>query len=259
MTGIEERHLQALRALADHQVQFVLIGGVALQAYGYTAATQDVDVAVAVGASNEQRVDAALRTLGAHSPAPGTRGTTFQTRVGKVELLRDTDGIGPYDAWMRGARPMRLAEGLSVAVGSPSDVLLSKEAAGRDKDTDALPQIRAELLELGVLHRAELRGPVAEQASPASRQQQMAEASARAMLGPRPQEDKLAAVWDYTARRIAEHRDLWQITSGPDGPLGPAAAGAEQTADRRRVEASVQRTLRLLGRGCAEPDLGPQR
>lgn len=256
MTAIEERHLQALRALAEHEVQFVLVGGVALQAHGYSAATDDVDVTIAVGADNERRVDAALQALGAHSPAPGQLGTSFQTRVGKVELLRDTSGVGRYDAWTRGARTMQVADGLSIKVGSPSDVLLAKEVAARTKDDEALPQIRAELLELGALDASDVRGPVAERAAPTTTPDRD-ERCAQALLGSRPDDAQQAKLWNYSAEQIVDYRARWNITTGPEQPLGAGPADDEQRADRDRLESSLRRSVRMLERdhGCEDPGL----
>jgi len=52
-----------LEILAAHDVDYVLVGGVALQLHGYSAETVDVDVTIAVEASNETRVAAALKAL----------------------------------------------------------------------------------------------------------------------------------------------------------------------------------------------------
>lgn len=81
--------------------------------------------------------------------------------------MRATDGVGDYSAWIRNATPIELAPGLVVHVGSPSDLLASKDAAARDEDIQTLPRIRAELLRAGALGQANVRGPVATLPSPA--------------------------------------------------------------------------------------------
>jgi transcriptional regulator with XRE-family HTH domain len=47
-------------ALNDHRVDYLIIGGVAVQAYGHVRTTQDVDVIVAPDARNLERLAAAL-------------------------------------------------------------------------------------------------------------------------------------------------------------------------------------------------------
>jgi hypothetical protein len=151
---IEDRHHELLRILAGSEVRFVLVGGVALQLRGFSGATRDVDVTIAVDDLNTRRMDQALEALQAQPYLTGERGAAYRTRLGQIEVMRWTDGVGDYDAWMREATMIELEPGLDVQVGSASHLLLSKEHADREKDTDALPLIRAELLASGALRRA---------------------------------------------------------------------------------------------------------
>jgi hypothetical protein len=41
---IDDRHRELLRTLAGARVQFVLVGGVALQLRGFSGATRDLDI-----------------------------------------------------------------------------------------------------------------------------------------------------------------------------------------------------------------------
>lgn len=43
MTDLDARHRALLQTLVEHRVDFVLVGGVALQVHGYSGATRDVD------------------------------------------------------------------------------------------------------------------------------------------------------------------------------------------------------------------------
>jgi hypothetical protein len=54
---------QLLRALSEHEVDYVLIGGVAIQAYGHVRTTLDLDVIAAWTPENMRRLAAALRDL----------------------------------------------------------------------------------------------------------------------------------------------------------------------------------------------------
>jgi hypothetical protein len=72
-------------------------------------------------------------------------GTAFQTRYGRLEIVRRADGIGHYEDWLRRAREHEVEPGIAVVVADPDDVLRSKEAAGREKDRAALPQMRIDL------------------------------------------------------------------------------------------------------------------
>jgi len=81
----------------------------------------------------------------------GDRGTAYRTDLGQLEIMRRTDGVGDYTQWALNAAWVDIGDGHRVLVGSASDLLAAKEAAGREKDLKVLPRIRAELLALGAL------------------------------------------------------------------------------------------------------------
>ena len=68
--GVPRRVLrvpQLLGALRDHDVDFVVIGGVALAPHGYIRATKDLDIVPAPTSRNLSRLAAALRALEAEA------------------------------------------------------------------------------------------------------------------------------------------------------------------------------------------------
>jgi hypothetical protein len=58
-----ERFLQFLRALEAHEVEYILVGGVALGVHGLIRATEDIDVFVRPSAEYIGRLKAALRAI----------------------------------------------------------------------------------------------------------------------------------------------------------------------------------------------------
>ncbi|HWT95639.1 MAG TPA: hypothetical protein VN238_21755, partial [Solirubrobacteraceae bacterium] len=158
MSATDPAHRALLATLVRHDVRFVLVGGVGLQLHGFSGATRDVDVTVATDEENGRRLDAALRALGADPFLTGERGVAYRTRHGMLEVLRHTDGVGDFAAWAVDARPRELERGVTVLVGSPADLVRSKEGADRPKDRDVLPQVRAELLASGALREEDVRG-----------------------------------------------------------------------------------------------------
>jgi hypothetical protein len=238
---VDSRHLALLDVLVRHEVRFVLVGGVALQLRGFSGATRDVDVTVAVDEANGRRLDAALAALHARPFLAGERGTAYHTDHGQVEVMRWTDGVGDYEAWIAGASQIELALGLTVAVGSASDLLLSKEEAGREKDADALPRIRAELLAGGELDAGDVRGAVAElpvEVTPYARVEEL--------LGPRPAGRRPRGLWDHGAQLIVAYRERWELSD--DGPLlgDTPAAGSAQASDREALDRQLERLRRLM-------------
>lgn len=142
---------QLLRSLVKHGVEFVIVGGVAAQIHGWRSATLDLDIAVAVDDRNVARIDAALAEVGAHSRAIGQFGTAFLTSYCRLEIVRKADGVGSYEHWARKASAKKIADDLTAMVAAPEDILRSKEAAGRDKDLAALPQMREDFLRSGAI------------------------------------------------------------------------------------------------------------
>ena len=243
MSEVDQHHEALLSVLAEHGIRFVLVGGVALQLHGFSGATRDVDVTIALDSENEQRVVAALEALQARPFMTGGLGSAFHTRLGALEIMRSTDGIGDYDAWARNATTFRLAGGLEVQVGRPSDLLFSKEVAGRVKDTEALPRIRAELLASGALDPSDVRGAVADLAV-----QVTPDPHAIEVLGPRPTERRARGVWDHAAQLIIEHRERWGIPDDTEGLGPPPPPDTDQAADRDALNHQLDRLRARLER-----------
>jgi hypothetical protein len=57
-----------LRLLNSNQVEYLLIGGWAVSFYGYVRPTNDLDVWVAIGPRNAERVAAVLKEFGFNVP-----------------------------------------------------------------------------------------------------------------------------------------------------------------------------------------------
>lgn len=142
MTYLDPDQVHLLRALARHGVEFVIVGGVAAQLHGWRSPTLDLDIAVSIDDGNVQRLNHALDAVGADTGQIGAFGTAFQTRFGRLEIVRRAHGVGQYADWLERASAHELEPGITVVVADRDDILRSKEAAGRDKDRAALPQMR---------------------------------------------------------------------------------------------------------------------
>ena len=68
-----KEHRQLLRLLVKHNVSFILIGGYAVNYYGYERTTGDMDIWLELGNENKYRVMHALKAVSfKHLPAPQT-------------------------------------------------------------------------------------------------------------------------------------------------------------------------------------------
>jgi hypothetical protein len=157
--------VSVLRVLHDHEVDFVVVGGIAARLRGAPLLTQDVDVTPATDRRNLERLAAALEDLDARLrtatepdgvPFPFDPGLlesatvwTMTTKHGDLDLVVSPAGTGGYRDLIADADELKVAvkPDLTVKVASLADVIRSKEAAGREKDRAALPLLRRTLEE----------------------------------------------------------------------------------------------------------------
>ena len=139
---------RVLETLVAHDVDFVLIGGLAGVARGSAYATYDVDLAYARDAENLERLAAALRELdatlrGAPADVPFlldaetiAKGAhfTFDTPFGGVDILTDPDGAPPYERLVAAAGDPAPVEDVLIRVASLDHLIAMKEASDRPKD-----------------------------------------------------------------------------------------------------------------------------
>ncbi len=139
---------ELFRALAHHGVEYVTIGGIAIQAYGGQRLTQDLDVAIAASTDNLARLAGALRDLDARILGPdGQRSRSVPsssllassdqwhliTAHGPLDVLTLPAHLGSF-ADMRGrAHEVPLGD-LSIPIAHREDLLKMKRAAGRPQD-----------------------------------------------------------------------------------------------------------------------------
>jgi hypothetical protein len=130
-----------LRVLAAHHVEYVVIGGLAVQAHGHPRTTQDLDLVPEPTAGNRARLLAALVELGARPVGAGARAPIAIPEAGVLELDTDAGGVdihaappgaGSY-AKLRG-RAMVVELDVPVAVAGLDDLIALKRARGRPID-----------------------------------------------------------------------------------------------------------------------------
>jgi hypothetical protein len=156
---------QVIATLNRNRVRYVVIGGYAAQLLGARVATQDIDITPARDRENYGSLAAALQQLDARLRAQGIgisgiripldertfRGmitVTFITRCGPVDIAIYPDGATRgYEELAPRAQNVEVS-GLAVSVAHLSDIIRSKEAAGRAKDLEALPELRRRLAEI---------------------------------------------------------------------------------------------------------------
>lgn len=151
-----------LGALADHNVEFVVIGAVALVLHGSARVTRDLDICYSRERRQLEHLAVALKPFrptlrGALGDLPFTLDAatlgaglnfTLRTSAGDLDLLGEVTGIGGYPAAKRLSVVMSVY-GRDVRVLSLDGLERAKRAAGRLKDLADI----AEILEIKRLVR----------------------------------------------------------------------------------------------------------
>lgn len=147
---------ELLARLAEHDVRFSVIGGVALIARGVQRATEDLDIAYARDRENLRRLAAALapihpRLRGAPADLPfvldeaslrSGLNFTLDTDLGPLDLFGDVPGLGPFDHVDAASSELDIA-GTRILVLTVEGLERAKRAAGRPKDLIDLGYLRA--------------------------------------------------------------------------------------------------------------------
>jgi len=135
-----------LEQLTAHDVDFVVVGGMAAQTHGNTRMTNDVDLIPAPDPGNLEHLAEALRSLDARVLNPGhenleidaamlPRATIWQlaTPHGDIDVLHEAPGAAPYAELRERALVIALGD-LRFPVAGRDDLIRMKLARGRPVD-----------------------------------------------------------------------------------------------------------------------------
>jgi hypothetical protein len=151
--------VRIFEALQRHEVEYLTIGGVAVNAHGHVRNTRDVDILIEWNEENMERLAAALVDLDAklfgvdadlldvdpRDPDLLNGGNfTLRTAAGGLDLF-DPDEIPggrPYDE-MRTRAVEAVVEGVSIRAVGFDDLIRLKREAGRDRDLEDVATLLA--------------------------------------------------------------------------------------------------------------------
>ena len=162
------RFESVLRTLADHRVDFIVVGGVATVLQGAPISTFDVDVVHSTAPENVVRLSAALAELDAyyrfqperrlrpdatHLSSPGPQ--LLMTRFGPLDLLGAIGRGRTFSDLLTHTDELELSGALRVRVLVLETLIAVKEETGGEKDLAVLPVMRKTLEEFRRLHPRE--------------------------------------------------------------------------------------------------------
>ena len=134
------RFQDVFKSFQQHDVKYVVIGGIASILHGVPRATFDLDILIEATPDNTRRLLEAMLDAGLGTAALTTvedllanEITIFQDRV-RLDVQTSTPGIDFADAWRD--RKTVTYRGQDFFILSRQDLVASKRAAGRDVDME---------------------------------------------------------------------------------------------------------------------------
>jgi len=153
-----------LTRLAQHDVEFLVVGMLAGVLQGAPLTTADLDIVHRRTEDNVSRLLAVLEELDAFARGDrrrirpsashllGSGQILLETRLGHLDCLCTIDGSRGYDELLPHSLPLELGGGLRARVLELGELLEIKRRAGRPKDLAVIPYLEATLDELKKRH-----------------------------------------------------------------------------------------------------------
>lgn len=147
---------KAITSLSKNDVEYVIVGGVAITLHSSGYITRDLDFCYARDKENIKRLVTALAPFspkprnwseGSHfffdesSLSSGTN-FTFETTIGDIDLLGEVKGIGDFKNALSNSVTFEIY-GFPVKAFDLDALIVSKTAADRPKDHLVLPELLA--------------------------------------------------------------------------------------------------------------------
>jgi len=148
---------ELLRRLTTAQAQFVVVGGLAVGAWGVVRGTKDVDIVIASESENLRKIADVVVAAGGHiQQGEALLGTPIsiaaalgrgeqvpiETELGRLDVIQGLDGVPGYEQLRTRAVEAEIL-GVTVHVCSIEDLRAMKRAAGRTRDLADLEDLDA--------------------------------------------------------------------------------------------------------------------
>jgi len=143
------------RSLAEHGVEYVLVGGLAATAHGASLVTLDTDICFRQTPENCERLAQALVPLEAeifpprpvHIPVTGEllrthRIVHLRTRAGRLDVMASVPGLGTYEDLFPAVSHVPVGD-LQVPLLSLDQLIQAKSVLDQPKDREHLDQLLA--------------------------------------------------------------------------------------------------------------------
>jgi hypothetical protein len=149
-----------LRAFAQREIRFVVIGGVSAALQGVPAVTYDLDLVLDHEPANLDRAFEVLQNLDAvfrehlpkriepqRSDLESNGSMLMMTRLGPLDLLGEVATGWRYDELLQRSRKLNITASIEIHILDLSGLIEIKERVGREKDLAVLPLYRQTMSE----------------------------------------------------------------------------------------------------------------
>lgn len=148
---------ELLRRLVSANADFVVVGGLAVGAWGVVRGTKDVDIVVSMDPDNLKRLAEVAVAAGGHvqqgeamlgtpisiaSALASGEQVAIETELGRLDVVQGLEGVPGYDELRSRAKETEIL-GVTVAVCALEDLKAMKRAAGRMRDLADLEDLEA--------------------------------------------------------------------------------------------------------------------
>ena len=148
---MQNNFIKLLECLIDHDVDFILVGGLAAAAYGSPQVTQDIDICIDLDVDNLNKLKQAVSALHPvhrmHPKKPSFNETGkaleslknvyLHTDSGQLDCLGDIKGLGSYNQ-VFGQSIEILLHGKKCRILTLDSLIIAKTAMARPKDKEAV-------------------------------------------------------------------------------------------------------------------------
>jgi len=131
---------EVFASLEEHQVKYVVIGGIASVLYGVPRATYDLDILIEATPENAEQLLKAFLNAGLGTAALTSvenlldnEITVFDDKV-RIDVQTSTPGLLFANAWQN--RTTMNYQGQKLYIASREDLMASKRASGRNVDLE---------------------------------------------------------------------------------------------------------------------------
>jgi len=143
----DPEHLDFLKLLNQYQVEYMVIGGHAVNFYGYNRSTGDLDVWINKGKGNKESLIKAILDFGYNTDQledfPANELMMFslgsKSTFGHIEITNQIAGLRFTDAFLN--KKNEVFEEIPINLIDYQDLLKTKKAAGRFKDLDDIENL----------------------------------------------------------------------------------------------------------------------